>query len=202
MTYTDEELFDHQVTVWTVGQLRAALAGLPEDLPVRVIPADEPGSDLAGADQVVISATPWADVDVGPTGSAGHICIQALPRRTYAPSSTPASCSPTTSRSVGVPVRPVLPGPAVSTMTEDNDGRFPDESEVLVRYPLGPGPERRPGQPEEEHLAILRAERETWPWLEGTVEQQCGPDEWLVTIEDRRLAQLEDGTRAGRHRGR
>jgi Family of unknown function (DUF6225) len=72
---SDEELFDHQVTPWTVGQLRAALEGLPSDMPVRVIPADEPGSDLAGGDQVVISAAPWADVDVGPTGSAGHICI-------------------------------------------------------------------------------------------------------------------------------
>lgn len=76
---------------------------------------------------------------------------------------------------------------------DDNDGRFPDESPVLVRYPLQPGPERQPGQAEEDHLALLRAERETWPWLLGTIEQQCGPDEWLVTIEDRRLAELEDG---------
>ena len=28
------------------------------------------------------------------------------------------------------------------------------------------------------------------------MEQQCGPDEWLVTIEDRRVAELEDGTPA------
>jgi hypothetical protein len=28
------------------------------------------------------------------------------------------------------------------------------------------------------------------------VEQQCGPDEWLVIIEDRRVAELEDGTPA------
>ena len=75
MACHDEELFDHQVTAWTVGQLRAALAGAPDDLPVRVITAEEPGSDLAGDEQVVISAAPWADVDVGPTGSAGHICI-------------------------------------------------------------------------------------------------------------------------------
>lgn len=71
----DEEEFDHQVTPWTVGQLRAALEGLPDDLPVSVITAEEPGSDQAGDEQVVISAAPWADVDVGPTGSAGRICI-------------------------------------------------------------------------------------------------------------------------------
>lgn len=71
----DEELFDHEVTPWTVGQLRAALNGVPDDLLVRVVTAEEPGSDLAGPEQVVISAAPWADVDVGPTGSAGRICI-------------------------------------------------------------------------------------------------------------------------------
>jgi hypothetical protein len=84
----------------------------------------------------------------------------------------------------------------VSTMTEDKGNPFPDEAPVLVRYPLGPGPERQPGQSQEEHLAVLRAERETWPWLLGTIEQQCGPDEWLITIEDQRLAVLEDGTPA------
>ena len=41
-----------------------------------------------------------------------------------------------------------------------------------------------------------KAYRETWPWLPGTIEQQCGPDEWLVTIEDRRLAELDDGSPA------
>lgn len=71
--------------------------------------------------------------------------------------------------------------------------RFPAESEVLVRYPARPGPEPQPGQPRAEHRAALRAERETRPWLPGTIEQQCGPDEWLVTIEDRPLAELEDG---------
>jgi hypothetical protein len=66
----DEELFDHQVTAWTVGQLRAALEGVPDELPVRVITAEEPGSDLAGEEQVVISAAPWADVDVGLQGGS------------------------------------------------------------------------------------------------------------------------------------
>lgn len=30
----------------------------------------------------------------------------------------------------------------------------------------------------------------------GTVEQQCDPDEWLITIEDGRLAELQDGSPA------
>ena len=84
----------------------------------------------------------------------------------------------------------------VSTVTEDNDGRFPDEAPVLTRYPLRPSPQRQPGQSNDEFFAALNADRETWPWMLGTVEQQCGPDEWLVTIEDRRLAQLEDGSPA------
>lgn len=32
--------------------------------------------------------------------------------------------------------------------------------------------------------------------LEATIEQQCGPDEWLVTVEDRRLTELDDGSPA------
>jgi hypothetical protein len=67
-------------------------------------------------------------------------------------------------------------------MMHENDGRFPDESPVLVRYPLD-GPRSI-------------NDRAEWPWLPGTIEQQCGPDEWLVTIEDRRLAELDDGSPA------
>lgn len=67
-------------------------------------------------------------------------------------------------------------------MAHENGGRFPDESAVLVRYPLD-GPKSA-------------SDRSEWPWLAGTIEQQCGPDEWLVTIEDRRLAELDDGSPA------
>jgi hypothetical protein len=74
-------------------------------------------------------------------------------------------------------------------MMHENDSRFPDESPVLVRYPLD-GPRSV-------------SDRAEWPWLPGTIEQQCGPDEWLVTIEDRRLAELGDGSPApGGHAGR
>jgi hypothetical protein len=65
---------------------------------------------------------------------------------------------------------------------QENDGRFPDESDVLVRYPgLG--------------MTADHA-RDTWPWLPGVIENQCGPDEWLVTVYDRGLAMLEDGSPA------
>ena len=67
---------------------------------------------------------------------------------------------------------------------EDNDGRFPDESPVEVRYP-------RSKQEEQ-------GDRERWPWLPGTIVEQCGPDEWYVCIEVRELAELGDGRCAPR----
>lgn len=51
----DEELHEHVVDAWTVGQLRAALEGLPDDLPITVDVAEEPGGDTVD-EQVVISA--------------------------------------------------------------------------------------------------------------------------------------------------
>ena len=55
---------------------------------------------------------------------------------------------------------------------EDNDGKFPDESPVEVRYP-------RSKQEEQ-------GDREQWLWLPGTIVEQCGPDEWYVCVEVRR----------------
>ena len=67
-------------------------------------------------------------------------------------------------------------------LPEQNDGRFPDESDVLVRYPAyGMTPDHA---------------RETWPWMPGVIENQCGPEEWLVTVYADELAALEDGTPA------
>ena len=83
MPVDDEELFEHQVTPWTVGQLRKALEGVPDDLPVEVITAEESGSDLAGDTQVVIHAGPWANVDVGPVGSSDPAVVH-LPGATAA----------------------------------------------------------------------------------------------------------------------
>ena len=71
---------------------------------------------------------------------------------------------------------------------EDNDGRFPDESPVEVPYPRS----------EEEEEEEERSDRERWPWLPGTIVEQCGPDEWYVCVEVRELAVLRDGRRAPR----
>ena len=69
-------------------------------------------------------------------------------------------------------------------MHEDNDGRFPDNSPVEIRYPRSK---------QEEH-----GDRSAWPWLAGSIVEQCGPDEWYVCVEVRDLAVLADGTRAPR----
>ena len=44
---------DHVADAWTVGRLRAALEGLPDDLPIIVDAAEEPGGDLVD-EQVII----------------------------------------------------------------------------------------------------------------------------------------------------
>ena len=67
-------------------------------------------------------------------------------------------------------------------MDENNDGRFPDDSLVEVRYP-------RIGQDEQ-------GDRSGWPWLPGLIVSQCGPDEWHVRVEARELATLDDGSPA------
>jgi hypothetical protein len=51
---------------------------------------------------------------------------------------------------------------------DGNDGKFPDESLVEVRYP-------RSKQEEQ-------ADRDTWPWLPGSIVEQCGPDEWYCAM--------------------
>ena len=35
-----------------------------------------------------------------------------------------------------------------------------------------------------------------WPWLPGSIVEQCGPDEWYVAVSERSLAVLEDGSPA------
>jgi hypothetical protein len=75
----------------------------------------------------------------------------------------------------------------------DNDGRFPDDSTVAVRYPGTPEPENWPPGGPPRHS---QADRESWPWLPGTIMAQCGPGEWRVCVEVRELAQLEDGSAA------
>jgi hypothetical protein len=67
-------------------------------------------------------------------------------------------------------------------MHEDNDGRFPDDCLVEIRYPRSKDEER--------------GDRSAWPWLPGSIVEQCGPDEWYVCVEVRELAVLADGRRA------
>ena len=67
-------------------------------------------------------------------------------------------------------------------MDEDNDGRFPDDSLVEVRYPL--------------NLQEELGDRSAWPWLPGSILSQCGPDEWHVCVVARELAVLDDGSPA------
>jgi hypothetical protein len=50
------KLFRHEVSAWTVGQLRKALADFPDDMPVRVAPLEEPGGELEAPLQVVTNA--------------------------------------------------------------------------------------------------------------------------------------------------
>jgi hypothetical protein len=50
----------------------------------------------------------------------------------------------------------------------DNDGRFPDDADVHVRYPLT----------DDQH----HGDRATWPWVNGYIAGQCGPDEWDVCV--------------------
>ncbi|MQA78735.1 MAG: hypothetical protein GEV10_09710 [Streptosporangiales bacterium] len=57
----------------------------------------------------------------------------------------------------------------------DNDGRFPDDTAVLVKYP-------RPSD---------SADRDTWPWMTGVILGQVGPDEWDVLVEDHRVTQTD-----------
>jgi hypothetical protein len=44
-------------------------------------------------------------------------------------------------------------------MDEDNDGRFPDDSLVEVRYPR--------------NLQEEQGDRSAWPWLPGSILGQC-----------------------------
>jgi len=69
-------------------------------------------------------------------------------------------------------------------MDEDNDGRFPVDSLVEVRYPRSKQDEN--------------GDRPWWPWLPGSILEQCGPDEWYVCVEVRELAVLRDGRPAPR----
>jgi hypothetical protein len=60
-------------------------------------------------------------------------------------------------------------------------GQLVEDTPVFVRYPR---------TSEEE-----RGDRAAWPWLPGTIVEQCGPDEWQVCVEDMAVAVREDGSK-------
>jgi hypothetical protein len=70
-----------------------------------------------------------------------------------------------------------------SSMSEDGPALgFVEDTPVMVRYPRTREQER--------------GDRAGWPWLPGTILDQCGPDEWKAVIAVRELATLEDGSPA------
>jgi hypothetical protein len=58
---------------------------------------------------------------------------------------------------------------------------FADETPVLVKFPRSKVEER--------------GDRAAWPWLPGTILEQCGPAEWRVVVEVRELATRKDGSK-------
>ena len=68
-----------------------------------------------------------------------------------------------------------------ATRRVDNGNLVPDDTRVDVRYPLN----------QEQH----DGDRDAWPWLPGTITRQCGPDEWQVCVEDRRVATRKNGSK-------
>lgn len=81
MPEPDEE-FDHEVTPLTTGDLRRALEGVPDDMPVKVYPAEEPGGDTPADEQVIVGAAPWVSGDAWPRGCrVTHDEMEALLER-------------------------------------------------------------------------------------------------------------------------
>ena len=69
-----------------------------------------------------------------------------------------------------------------SSMSEDGPAMgFAEDDAVLVKYPRSKDEER--------------GDRADWPWLPGTILEQCGPDEWQVCVEDMSVAVRKDGSR-------
>ena len=67
-------------------------------------------------------------------------------------------------------------------VSTDDDNPYPDGTPILVRFPRTKAEEQ--------------GDRSAWPYLPGTIEQRCAPDEWQVVVTDRQVAETEDGTPA------
>src|ERR1039458_9336726 len=66
-----------------------------------------------------------------------------------------------------------------TTRTRTTTAGSPTRAWSRVRYP-------RSKQEEQGH-------RSAWPWLPGSILEQCGPDEWDVCVEVRELPVLRGG---------
>jgi hypothetical protein len=73
---------------------------------------------------------------------------------------------------------------------------FAEGDLVMVRYPLELYV-RPEGITDAEAIAAQRKESESWPELLGSISRYCGEREYLVTVEDDRLAENADGYPAG-----
>ena len=58
-------------------------------------------------------------------------------------------------------------------------GQLVEDTPVLVKFPRTKDEER--------------GDRAAWPWLPGTIVEQCGQDEWQVCVEDLSVAVRADG---------
>jgi hypothetical protein len=62
---------------------------------------------------------------------------------------------------------------------DDNDGQFPDDADVKVRYPLT--------------AEQYDGDRAAWPWVDGYIAGQCGPNEWDVCVTGADPVDHDDG---------
>jgi hypothetical protein len=67
--------------------------------------------------------------------------------------------------------------PQDGTPARQADRHYPPLTHVEVRYPLTE--------------AQKNGDRALWPWLQGEIAEQCGDDEWLVTVWSADLATVD-----------
>jgi hypothetical protein len=69
VTEIEHKLRRHEVTAWTAGELRQALDGVPDNMPV-VLSTSPPFYKWADPDHVITWAGPWTDSGAEPTQDA------------------------------------------------------------------------------------------------------------------------------------
>jgi hypothetical protein len=84
MPEVDEE-FRHSVEVWTVGDLKKALADIADATKLIFSTAEEPGSDMAGPEQVAFSAgaNEFYDSHIRETYSVFEVSLEFPPGTYY-----------------------------------------------------------------------------------------------------------------------